>query len=149
MSVYPNYYQQSYQTISQPQGLYQPQAIQATQYQMPQSTVPQNNNSIVWVQGEAGAKSYLVAPGQSVLLMDSETSTFYIKSSDSSGMPLPLRTFDYSERNVAQTAPNVVNNSSVVDLTKLVTREEFEEKIALLSVQVSNINKSKEDTVND
>ena len=57
-----------------------------------------NNNSINWVQGENAAKSYPVAPGGSVLLMDSEESVFYIKSTDQSGMPLPLRTFDYSER---------------------------------------------------
>lgn len=38
------------------------------QYQQPQQ---QNvNQGILWVQGEAGAKSYLVAPNTSVLLMD-------------------------------------------------------------------------------
>jgi len=65
----------------------------------PQSVAPtQNNVGIVWVQGEAGAKSYLVGAGQSVLLMDAESSTFYIKSTDTSGMPMPLRIFDYKER---------------------------------------------------
>ena len=57
----------------------------------------QQSNGIVWVQGEAGAKSFLVAPNQSVLLMDSESNVFYIKSSDASGMPLPLRVFEYTE----------------------------------------------------
>lgn len=52
----------------------------------------------IWVQGEAGAKSYLVAPGQSLLLMDSEAEVFYIKSTDQSGVPMPLRIFDYHER---------------------------------------------------
>lgn len=55
-------------------------------------------NGIIWVQGEAGAKAYLTVPGASVLLMDSENNTFYIKSSDQSGMPLLLRIFDYTER---------------------------------------------------
>ena len=41
----------------------------------------QNDNGILWVQGEAGAKSWAVAPGKSVMLMDSESNTFYIKSS--------------------------------------------------------------------
>lgn len=49
------------------------------QYQQPQ----QVNQGILWVQGEAGAKSYLVAPNTSVLLMDSENSNFYIK------LPMP------------------------------------------------------------
>lgn len=55
------------------------------------------NNGIIWVQGEAGAKSYLVGAGNSVLLMDSEQSRFYIKSTDNSGMPMPLRIFEYKE----------------------------------------------------
>lgn len=148
MSAYPNYYQQGYPPMNQPQGSYQPQAMQAPQYQMPQAAPQQNSSGIVWVQGEAGAKSYLVAPGQSVLLMDSEVSAFYIKSSDPSGMPLPLRIFDYTERNTVQTVPSAVQNSGSVDLTKLVTREEFEEKIALLASQMSNAPKSKEDTTN-
>lgn len=100
---------------------YQPNYYGTTGPQLvPQQTPnnqPQNNSGFVWVSGEAGAKSYLVAPGQSVLLMDSEAETFYIKSADVSGMPLPLRIFDYSERREkAQQATNAEN----------VTRAEFE-----------------------
>lgn len=84
---------------------------------------PQPNNSIIWVQGESGAKSYLVSPNQSVLLMDSESNTFYIKSSDISGMPMPLRIFDYVERTVSKEEKTQAN---------YVTREEFEKVIAEL-----------------
>lgn len=73
----------------------------------------QNTPSILWVQGEAGAKSYLVGAGQSVLLMDSESSTFYIKSTDASGMPMPLRAFDYKERTQAQAQAPVAQNQYV------------------------------------
>ena len=45
-------------------------------------------NSPIWVQGEEGAKAYMVAPGMSVMLLDSEKMVFYLKSSDQSGMPL-------------------------------------------------------------
>lgn len=57
----------------------------------------QSNNGILWVHGEAGAKAYPVAPGNSVLLMDSESDCFYIKSTDATGIPSPLRKFSYSE----------------------------------------------------
>ena len=50
------------------------------------TTQPQQANGINWVQGEAGAKSFSIAPGQSVLLMDSESNVFYIKSTDPSGL---------------------------------------------------------------
>ena len=87
---------------------------------------PQNNSGIVWVQGESGAKGYLVGAGQSVLLMDSEASTFYIKSTDQSGMPLPLRIFDYKERvETAKSEP-----PAVIDTSSFVTKEELEKRLS-------------------
>ena len=80
----------------------------------------QQTSSIIWVQGENAAKAYPVLAGQSVLLMDSEQSVLYIKSTDQSGMPLPLRIFDYTERN---------QNGNVAPLAErpdYISREEFE-----------------------
>lgn len=93
--AYNSYFPTSYQPLYyQPQ--YQPQ--QPVQAQ-PQNTSINNNqgNGLIWVQGEAGAKSYLVAPNNTVMLMDSESEQFFLKSADASGMPLPLRVFKYSE----------------------------------------------------
>lgn len=145
MSIFPNYYPVGYQSMNQPPQ-YQPQNIQPSQYQIPQSAPQQNSNGIVWIQGgESGAKSYLVAPGQSVLLMDSETCSFYIKSVDPSGMPLPLRIFDYTERNNGQSVPSTSSNVQNIDLANYITREEFEEKIAsLTSQQKSNVRNKEE-----
>lgn len=61
----------------------------------------QPNSSIIWVQGEAGAKSYLVAPNSTVQLWDSERQTIYLKSADASGMP-SMRILDYTFRDVPQ-----------------------------------------------
>lgn len=94
-----------------------------------------SDTGILWVQGEAGAKSWAVAPGKSVMLMDSESNTFYIKSSDNSGMPMPLRIFDYTERTQQQTQNQVVQHTEF-DTSKFVTREEFNEKLnELLAVK--------------
>lgn len=83
---------------------------------------PQVNQGILWVQGESGAKSYLVAPNTSVLLMDSENSKFYIKSTDQSGMP-NLRTFEYKE---ISTNPSVGEPKGDTEHNdKFVTRNEF------------------------
>lgn len=87
-----------------------------------QQQVTQQPSPIIWVQGEEGAKAYMVAAGNSVLLMDSENSTFYIKSTDASGMPQPLRIFDYTERTAAQKQPT---QAAQVQAGKFVTREEF------------------------
>lgn len=72
-------------------------ALQQTQLQNVLSNGSNASGGIVWVQGESGAKSFSVAPNNTVLLMDSEENKFYLKSADSSGVPLPLRTFDYTE----------------------------------------------------
>lgn len=106
---------------------YMRQLAQMPQFQ--QFTAPQNNG-IQWVQGEEAAKSYYVQPGKSVLLMDSESKCFYIKSVDASGMPLPLRIFDYTERaQTAQASPttNAAPNNDYI------TREEFERRISEIS----------------
>lgn len=101
-----------------PQQVQQPQVVQQ----------PQQDNSILWVQGEAGAKSWAVAPGKSVMLMDSESSTFYIKSSDASGMPMPLRIFDYKERQTNVTQPPAVQHSEI-DTSQFVTWDAFNSKM--------------------
>ena len=56
-------------------------------------------SSPIWVQGEAAARAYMVAAGSTVLLMDSEKPIFYLKTTDASGMPQPLRIFEYTEKN--------------------------------------------------
>ena len=83
----------------------------------------QQNNQITWVQGEAAAKAYPVGAGNSVLLMDSEDAIFYIKSTDQSGMPQPLRIFDYTERTTQHTS--AAAKGSTPD--EYVTRAEFDE----------------------
>jgi len=100
--AYNNYFPQFYNPM--PYMAPQPQ-MAAQGPQVPQNASQNQNNGITWVQGEAAAKAYPVANGQSVLLMDSEESVMYIKSTDTSGMPLPLRIFDYSERKQNKTAP--------------------------------------------
>ncbi len=66
---------------------------------MPQQNTAQNN-AIIWVQGEAGAKSYLIAPNSTATLWDSEAQTIYIKSADASGMP-SIKVLDYTIRDSA------------------------------------------------
>lgn len=83
------------------------------------------NTGIVWVQGEAGAKAYPVQPGNSILLMDSESEVFYIKSTDASGVPLPLRIFAYNE--IVQSQPVQQSAPQTNETCKYVTIDEFEE----------------------
>lgn len=107
-----------------------PQYNYVPQQQMVQqpTTQQQVDNGILWVQGEAGAKSWAVAPGKSVMLMDSESNTFYIKSSDQSGMPMPLRIFDYTERS-SQPQQNQVLQHKEIDTSQFVTWDAFNSRL--------------------
>lgn len=55
--------------------------------------------------------------------MDSENPVMYIKSTDQSGMPLPLRIFDYTERVAKSPEDSKSNSSGNVDY---VTKHEFD-----------------------
>lgn len=62
--------------------------------------VPMQNKmlSCAYVQGEAAAKAYPVAPGQFVVLIDTEDPVIYTKTTDQFGRPMPIRILDYVER---------------------------------------------------
>lgn len=111
--AYPNYYNGGYypqyqngavsDMLNQYKGQYQQpipqmqqniaQPIQQPIQQMPIQTPPQAqpmetqkiNNGFIWVQGEAGAKAYLVAPNVRIPLWDSEDMFVYIKEADNTG----------------------------------------------------------------
>ena len=84
-----------------------------------QQPQPQNT-SLIWVQGEAGAKSYLVAPNNTIPLWDSEAQVIYLKSADASGMP-SMKVLDYTIRD------NESNKAlSIGKADEYVTKEELE-----------------------
>lgn len=72
--AYPYYNNMNYPQYPQMQGV----------QNVPLQNQMQQNNGIIWVQGEGAAKSYLVAPGCTVALFDNESQTIYIKSADAS-----------------------------------------------------------------
>ena len=102
--------------------------------QMQQPTPQPQSNGIVWVQGESAAKSFPVAPNTTVMLLDSESSVFYLKTSDASGMPLPLRVFDYKERtqNPSNLPVNAPKNDCEVNFDNFVTYDKLNEILASL-----------------
>ncbi len=115
--AYNSYFPQYYQPMQQPMPQNQPQ--------MPSVGSQNSNSGIIWVLGEAAAKAYPVASGQAVLLMDSESPVMYIKSTDMSGMPQPLRIFDYKERTQSGTDRGQSEDKS--GTADYVSREEFNE----------------------
>lgn len=85
-----------------------------------QQAIPQQRNEIIttFVQGEAGAKFYPVAAGNTVFLFDFNSSKFWIKATDANCIPQPMREFDFSE--VVKKQPETPNSD-------VPTRAEFDE----------------------
>lgn len=118
---------------------YQQPLYTAQPYQQPMMQPRQPD--MIWVQGEAGAKAYMVGPNQRVVLWDQDNPVVYIKTADASGMT-SLRILDYTERGSEQQS----NTLGVVKVDpEYVTREDlaaledkFQRQINRLNSQMNN-----------
>lgn len=84
------------------------------QVQNPVTPAPAASSGLIWVQGEAGAKSYMVGANNTVSLWDSESQTIYLKSADASGMP-SMRILDYTIREPKATLPEANTDYATKD----------------------------------
>lgn len=113
--AYNNYFPVGYQP-------YYPQPM----IQQPQMQPAQPSTDLKWVQGEAGAKSYMVAPNTSVTLFDSESQTIYIKAANASGLPT-MTVLDYTIRdNTPQTRPTLAESDFATKEDVYLLKEEIE-----------------------
>lgn len=119
---YQPYYQPTYQT-----------ATMAGQ----QNNQQQQSSGIIWVQGEAGAKSYLVAPNTTVQLWDSEDQKIYLKSADASGMP-SIKTLEYTVRGAEG-----LSNALSTDTHNFISKDEFNGLKRELEALKGDLNKIK------
>ncbi len=106
--VYPKNWQQYYQQPMTNNMIYQ-------------SQMQPMNNPMVWVQGEAGAKSYQLPNNTTLPLWDSEQQTIYIKTVDQNGKPT-MTILDYVDRN----APAASNDTDKVAQVEYATKEQVD-----------------------
>lgn len=99
--------------------------------QFPTQNQQQPNNSIIWVVGENGADSYLIAPGETVLLWDSTAPVLYLKSADSLGRPTK-KIFDYTERGAS---PQIADIQPQSDFASKADVDYLKEEIASLKAK--------------
>lgn len=115
-------------------NFYNPYQQYQNQYQ-PQS-------SRIWVQGEAGARAYLVAPGNTVELWDSDAQSIYLKSADASGIP-SMRIIDYKFR---ESAPQTAREAFSEGGAKTPTLEDIkalQEQIDALKKEIGGLHDTK------
>ena len=100
---------------------YQPQSV---------VQVPQTQNTFAWIQGEEAAKAYPVAPGNTIVLIDSDKPIMYMKTADLSGRPQPIQ-IRYL---VSQEEYDKIHNVKISNQNEeeFVTKEYFDKCIAEL-----------------
>lgn len=123
---YPNYQQPS---VFNQQGAV-PDAL--SQLKNPYQT--QTNTGLLWVQGENAAKAWMVAPGNTLALWDTEAPMIYVKSVDPSGLPT-IKKYRWEEVSAEP------ENHSCKCSDKFISKEEFSE----LKTSVNEIAKKLED----
>ena len=125
-------YQQGNQLMSQSQPQWQPAGAAMPYNYNPTSqnsyaAPPTSQMSVDWIQGGVNsANAYpKPAPGCGVILMDSNEDKFYIKKTDMSGFPMPLRVFSYREE-MQQAESQTGRQSAMPDMSQYVTKDEIE-----------------------
>lgn len=91
------------------------------------STNPNPNTNIIWTMGAESAKAYPVAPGRTIMLMDSESPTFFIKAVDNNGFAT-MKSFSFVEDK-----PAAVEESSAA---KFVTNDQLQEALSQLMSKI-------------
>lgn len=118
----PGYNMPTYNNIN-PQG-FMPNAAWASQpmpnvYQPQASTQqPSSNLMTIFVNSEEEVLNYPVAAGLTVLLLSFNLKKFWLKSTNTNGVPQPIRVFPFTEE-IQQSAQTTNNQNDSV------TREEF------------------------
>lgn len=98
-------------------GTYGPTSVTPVMPVQPMAPQPQGSNlSILWVKSEEEARNFPVAPGSSVMLMNENESAMYLKSTDISGRPFPLETYDLVKREEKKNTEDYVKREELEQL---------------------------------
>lgn len=94
---------------------------------MTPGNTPTNNSNIVWTMGLESAKAYPLLPGKTLMLMDSESPKFYIKSVDNNGYAT-IKAYSFHEEQPVNAPTNT---------QQFVTQEQLEAAILSLKDQLA------------
>ena len=93
----------------------------------PSYLASQNNaTNVIWTMGLESAKAYPMMPGRTLLLMDSESPRFFIKTVDMNGYAT-IKAYSFKEENAAEEPMPAAN---------WVTKEQLDAAIAAILTEV-------------
>ena len=95
------------------------------------------SNSIVWVETEDEAKTWMVGPNNRVFAFVGDNTSLYIKEKNSDGRPLKTEIYDLVKR-------QVIEDGDQVDLSKYVKKEDVQSMIdAAVSKALAESNRNR------
>lgn len=102
---------------------------------------PTQSGMFYWVQSKQEAELYPVAPGNSVMFMDSNNMVIYMKTVNANREVMPLKVYDMVERKEVSPEPT----RPAPDLSKYITRDELND---ILSAYMTKKPPKKESVTN-
>lgn len=110
--------------------------MQQSYNSVPSTPIPQKP---VFADGEMAAKIFQMPEnwpiGVPLYIWDTNGDCFYMKMIGPNGVPLPLRTFDYKEREPAPAG--YLSGNSAPDMSQYVTKNDFDQKMNELKELIS------------
>lgn len=100
----------------------------------PQQQTIQQGYQIQTVKGIAGARAFAIPPSSSIVLMDTDSSVFYVKTTDANGLET-VKAYEFSEKEV---------DSPELSSDKFILKSDFEklaEKVEEFMKSASNSEK--------
>lgn len=95
------------------------------------------SNSIVWVETEDEAKTWMVGPNNRVFVFVGDNQTLYVKEKNSDGRPLKTEIYDLNKR-------QTIEEGTSVDLTNYVKKDDVQSMIdAAVAKALAENNKNK------
>lgn len=134
-------YQPPYNQVQQGQPVtsnlypnaFQDPARNQSQFRQPQQQQTSPINGFAWVRNKSECDTFLIAPGDSVILMNSELPELYFLSRDQSGKYNPLEAYDLvrqgQQRQILQPQQQPQPLQQQIDTSHFVTAQEVEKMI--------------------
>lgn len=98
----------------------------------------QQQTNITFVNGIEGAKAFQLSPNSNALLMDSDNSKFYVKSTDNLGVA-KVTSYSFTEDEVSQASPASSQNSEELLALGKQMYDQLTSKIGELESKVSEL----------
>lgn len=96
----------------------------------------QTDTNITFVNGIEGAKAFQLRPNQSVILMDSDNSKFYVKSTDNLGVA-KISSYSFVEDDISENKNSIHANTAEF---RQITNDEYNEFVSKISDLENKLN---------